>query len=200
MLGTGRNSFDGSCPTGMCPDFVLKVDQDLINQLSDLVDRFELLCVFGGDYMSSRCVSPGLFDRVLSHPALSDLGILVGTGVHFDVSEQALSRRGDSVRAGFFLLVSDDTGDGERFPVTTAARSLTGGSKCCGWLQLVMRSGACGSSNQRVVPSQGGGVECIWIVYTRQGSVEVLQVTGSLLLPFLLCCLIVVYLCEFCEE
>ena len=42
-----------------------------------------------------------------------------------------------------------------------------------------------------VVHRQGGWVTCIWIVYTRQGSVEVLQVTGSLLLQILLCCLIV---------
>ena len=36
---------------------------------------------------------------------------------------------------------------------------------------------------------------CIWIVYTQQGSVDVLQVTGSLLLQFLLCYLILVYVC-----
>ena len=46
-----------------------------------------------------------------------------------------------------------------------------------------------------VVHGQGGWVTCIWIVYTRQGSVEVLQVTGSLLLQILLCCLVVVYVC-----
>ena len=34
---------------------------------------------------------------------------------------------------------------------------------------------------------------CIWIVYTPQGSVEILQVTVSLLLQIILCCLIVVY-------
>ena len=32
---------------------------------------------------------------------------------------------------GRFALVGV-TGNGDRFPVTTAARSLTGGSKCCG--------------------------------------------------------------------
>ena len=32
-----------------------------------------------------------------------------------------------------------------------------------------------------------------WIVYTQQGSVEVLQVTGSLLHQILLCCLMVVH-------
>ena len=33
---------------------------------------------------------------------------------------------------------------------------------------------------------------CIWIMYTQQGSVDVLQVTGSLLLRILLWCLVVV--------
>ena len=47
----------------------------------------------------------------------------------------------------------------------------------------------------RGVPRQGGGVACICIVYIQQGSIEVLQVTGSLLLQFLLCYLIVVYVC-----
>ena len=34
----------------------------------------------------------------------------------------------------------------------------------------------------------------VWIVYSRQGSVEILQVTGSLLLQIRMCCLIVVYI------
>ena len=46
-----------------------------------------------------------------------------------------------------------------------------------------------------VMHSQEGWVTCIWIVYTRQGSVEVMQVTGSLLLQIILCCLIVAYVC-----
>ena len=49
-----------------------------MNRLSDLVNR--LLCVLGGDTVSSLCVRPGLFYR-----ALLDPGILVATGVHFDV-------------------------------------------------------------------------------------------------------------------
>ena len=40
-----------------------------------------------------------------------------------------------------------------------------------------------------VVLSYGGWVRCIWIVYTRRRSVEVLQVTGSLVLRILLWCL-----------
>ena len=47
-----------------------------------------------------------------------------------------------------------------------------------------------GTRSRTVGPSLG--VACIWIVYTRQGSVAVLQVTGSLLLQILLCYLIVV--------
>ena len=82
---------------------------------------------------------PGLFGQALSPLALSDMGILVVAGVHFDVSGQALSSGGDSVRAGSRLLVSVDASGRDRFPVTTAARSLTGGSKCCGWLQFVTR-------------------------------------------------------------
>ena len=65
-----------------------KFDPDLINCSSDLVNRFRLLCVFGGDDVLSLCVPPRLFDRALSQPTLSNLGILVVTGIHFDVSEQ----------------------------------------------------------------------------------------------------------------
>ena len=153
------------------------------------------------DDVSSCCVSPGIFDRALSQPALSDMGILVVAGVRFDVSGQALSPKGDSVPAGSRLMVSVDTSVGDRFPVTTAARSLTGGSECCGWLQFVMRgvgavSPPISMRERTTVHSQGSGVTCIWIVYTRQGSVEVLPVTGSLLLQIILCCLVVVYFQE----
>ena len=96
-------------------------------------------------------------------------------------------------------MVSVDIDDGDRFPVTTVARSLTGGSGHCGWLLFVKRGWGLAppiSTRARtVMHSQGGWVACIWIVYTRQGSVEVLQVTGSLFLQILLCCLIVVYVC-----
>ena len=117
----------------MCRDFAPKIDPDLINRSSDLVNQFRLLCMVGGDDVLSLCVSPKLFDRALSQPALSDMGILVVAGVHFDVSRKALSPGGDSVWAGSRLLLSVDTGDGDWFPVTTNARSLTGGFECCGW-------------------------------------------------------------------
>ena len=43
-----------------------------------------------------------------------------------------------------------------------------------------------------VVLSRRGRVICIWIVYIRHGSVEVLQVTGSLVLRIILWCLVIV--------
>ena len=126
------------------------------------------------------CPPPGLFDRALSQPALSDLGILVVTGVQFDVSGQVLYPGGDSVRAGPRLLVSVDTGDGDRLPTGSCLRVL--------WLAAIRDAGGrpvdppISMRARTVVLSQGGRVVCIWIVYTWQGSVEVLQVTGSLLL------------------
>ena len=51
-----------------------------------------------------------------------------------------------------------------------------------------------------VMLSHEGVVIYIWIVYTRQGSVEVLQVTGSLLLQILLCCLIVMCFLSCCKS
>ena len=136
--------------------------------------------------MLSCDVSLGMFDR-----GLSDVGILGVAGVNFDVSGGGL------VWATSRLLVSVDTGNGDQFPMTTTARSLTGGSKCCGWLQFMTRGAGhvappIGMQECIVDLSQGGGMACIWIVYTRQGSVTALQVTRSLLLQFLLCYLIVV--------
>ena len=99
-----------------------------------------------------------MFDRSLSQPVLSDLGILFAAGVHFDVSGPVLYPGGDSVRAGPRLLVSGDTSDGDGLPMTMVTRPLTGGFMCCGWLKFVTRGagcrrrgaggGACGSSNQ----------------------------------------------------
>ena len=67
--------FPHECTPVVCRDFALKVDPYLINRSSDLVKRFRLLCVFGGDDVSSFCVPMGLFDRTLSQP-LSDVGIM----------------------------------------------------------------------------------------------------------------------------
>ena len=176
--------FPQECNPVVCWDFAPKVDPDFINLSSDLVNRLRPLCMDSGDDVSSLCISPGLFDWVLSQPALSDMGILVVTGVRFDVSGQALSPGGDSVRAGSHLLVSVDTGDGDLCPVTTAA--FTDRWLRLLWLDAVLDAGPVAppiSMRVRtIVLSQGGRVACIWIVYTRQVSVEVLQVTGSLLL------------------
>ena len=125
------------CTPDRCRDFAPKVDPDWTNRLSDLMNRFSLLCADGGNEVTCD-VFLGLFNR-----ALSDMGILGIAGVHFDVSGGGL------VPAGSHLLVSVDTGDGDRFPVTTTTCSLTGDSECCGWLQFMTRGGGgvCGSSN-----------------------------------------------------
>ena len=84
------------------------------------MNRFSLLC--GGSNEVSSCdVYLELFNW-----ALSDMGVLGVTCVHFDVSGGGL------VWAGSRLLVSVDTGDGDRYPVPTTTRSLTGDSGCCG--------------------------------------------------------------------
>ena len=82
-VGNRGNLFDIWCTLVVFRDFAPKVDPDLISHSSDLVNRFRLLCMDGGDDVSSLCVSPGLFDRALSQPALSDVGMLtpvMGTG------------------------------------------------------------------------------------------------------------------------
>ena len=64
-------------------------------------------------------------------PALFDMGTLDVACVHFDVSGAALLRGGDSVCVVSRLMMSDDTGDGDWFPVSTAERSRTGGHFGC---------------------------------------------------------------------
>ena len=132
----------------MYQDFVPEFTPELINHPSDLVNRFGLMCVFSGANVSSLCVPLVLFDRALSQPVLSDLGILVAAGVHSDVSGPVVYPRGDSVRAGPHLLVSGDTSDGDRLPVTWLRACWQVGScvvvGCNSW----HGGGACGSSNQ----------------------------------------------------
>ena len=181
----------------MCQDFAQEFPPELISLLSDLVNLLGLLSAFSGDNVSSLCDPPVLFDRALLQPVWSDLGILVVAGVHFDVSGPVLYPGGDSVRARPSLLVSGDTSDGDRLPVTMAACTQTGGVVCCGWLQFVTRGGGpmappISVRARTVVLSYGGWVKYIWIVYIRRRSVEVQQVTGSLVLRILLWCLAVV--------
>ena len=123
------------CTLVVCQDFAPNVDSGLNNRLSDLVSRFRLWYMCGGDDVSSFCVSLGLFDQALSQPALLYMGILVVAGVRFDVSGQALYPKG--VWAGSCLMVSVDTYDGDLLPVTTVACLLIGGSGRCGWLLFV---------------------------------------------------------------
>ena len=131
LLGTGGThsmvGFSQECAPVRCRDFAPKVDLDWINRLSDLMNRLSLLCADGGNEVSSCDVSLGLFNR-----ALSDMGILGIACVHLDVSGGT-----GLVRAGSCLLVSVDTGEGVRFPLTMTAHSLTGGSKGCGWQQFM---------------------------------------------------------------
>ena len=178
----------------MCRNFAPEFNPELIKRPSDLVNRCRLLCVLGGDAVSSLCASPGLFDRALPPPTLLDPGILVATGVHFDVFGPGI---GDSVWAGPLLWMSVDTGDGDRLPVTMAARPVAGGSRCCGWLQFVTQGAGLlappiSVRAHTIVLGHGGWVICTWIMYTQQGSLAILQVTGSLLHQILLCYLIVV--------
>ena len=165
----------------MCWDLVPEFTHELVNHPSDLVSRLGLLCVFSGDEVSSLCVPPVLFDRALSQPVLSDLGILVPAGVHFDLSGPVLYPGGDSVRAGPHLLVSGDTSNGDRLPVTMAACPLTGGFVCCDWLQFVTLGAEpvappisvrahtvvlwrLGDMNLDCVHSAGIKFSCAWIV------------------------------------
>ena len=127
--------------------------------------------------MSSLCDPPVLFNRTISQPVLSDLGILVAAGVHFDVSGSVLysggGGGGDSVRARPTWVVSDDTSDGDRLPVTDRwIRVLYAGRWIrVLWLAAIRDAGAGPMAPpisvrvRTVVLSYGGWVLCIWIVY-----------------------------------
>ena len=107
----------------------------------------------------------------------------MATGVHFHVFGP---RIGNSVWASPLLWMSVDTGDGDA--------PAAGGSGCSGWLQFMTQGTGplappISMRALTVMLVHGGWTICIWIVYTRQGSVAVLQVTGSLFLRILFCCL-----------
>ena len=111
-------------------------DINLFYHLLELLDCFDILC--GMDMMCRRFVFPqDCLPGICYNWVLSDTWILDVTGVRFDVSGASLLCEGDSVRFGPSLMMSDDTGDGNWFPLTTAARSRGGGSGRCGWLQFV---------------------------------------------------------------
>ena len=137
-------------------------------------------------------------------PALFDMGTLDVAGVRFDVSGAALLQADDSVCVVLRLMMSDDTGDGDWFPVATAARSRTGGFGCCGWLYCVTRGAGLvappiGGRGRTIVLNRRDVLIYIRIVYTQQGSIEVLQVTGSLSILLIVCCCLVFCLQSYCE-
>ena len=78
----------------------------------------------------------------------------------------------------------------------TYACTLIGGLVCCGWLHSVTRGMwlVAPPISVKVCTAVIGcrcWLGCIWIVYTCQKSVEVLRLTGSLVLRILVCCLTV---------
>ena len=80
-----------------------------------------------------------------------------------------------------------------RFPLTTAVHSATCGHRCSVWLAFVLWGWILWllQSASEHAPSheiQGGELTDFRIVYTWERSFDVLQATGSLLLPIILCC------------
>ena len=71
--------FPRECAPVECCNFAPIIDPYLINSSS------VLLCTNGDDDMPSLCVSPDIFDRVLSHPAVPGVSVLVVASVRFDV-------------------------------------------------------------------------------------------------------------------
>ena len=121
------------------------------------------------------------------------MGDLIVADVRFDVTGPVSSGKGDSVWAGSYLMASAVTDAENRFPLATATRSTTGGYMCSGWLVIVTREAEPVATPIRarartVACSQGGELTDFGIVYTWERSVDVLQVTGSLLLQIILCC------------
>ena len=90
----------------------------------------------GGDDVSSLCVSLGLFDRALSQPALLYMGIWLSQVFALMYLDRLYIQK-VTQWAGSRLMVSVDTDNGDRLPVTTVAHSLTGGTWRCGWLLFV---------------------------------------------------------------
>ena len=118
--------FPQECAPVECCNFAPIIDPDLINRSSDP------LCMYGDEDMPSLCVSPELFDRVLSQPAVPGEGDLV-------VARPVSSVKGDSVCTSLYFMASGVTDVENRFPLTTAARSMTGGYRCSGWLKFLTR-------------------------------------------------------------
>ena len=123
------------------------------NELSDLMDCFDLLCDEGKGDILSYCDSRRVFPQNWLWHRLSNVGLLEVTGVHFDVFDiLRLFRADDSVPFDTESVVSDVTGDENGIPMTTAARSWGGDSGCSEWLNFESaytpafssRTGGCG--------------------------------------------------------
>ena len=146
-----------------------------------------------------------LFVEPLSQLVLSDPEELITAGVQFDVSLPALSPGGDLVRPGLHLLVSGDACHWGQLLVTTSECTMTDGLVCCGWLHSVtlgawLVAPPISGMVRAIVIGCGCWLGCIWIVDTCQKSVEVLRLTGSLVLQILICCLtdVCFYLLQIC--
>ena len=179
------------------------MDNELCDQLSELMNCFDLLWDEGEEAISSFGDSPGVFPQNWLPPQLSYTGLLEVTGVCFDVIVRSLFRAVKSVRFGAEPVVSDGTEDVDRIPMTTSTHSWGGESGCSEWLQFVSQGARPIAPPIRarlctVVFFQNGGMVYIWIVYTRRE-----PVTGSLLHVVLACRLavlsvrlVIVYTCR----
>ena len=90
----------------------LKMDSDLFDQLSDLMDCFGLLWEKCEGDVSFYCDSWRVFPQNWLQSRLSNRGLLEAPGVRFDVLDISLFRAVDSVRFDKESVVSDVTGDG----------------------------------------------------------------------------------------
>ena len=79
--------------------------------------------------------SPGVFPQNWLPPQLSYTGLLEVKGVRFDVIVRSLFCAVKSVDFGAEPVVSNDTEDGDRIPMTTSTHSWGGESGCSEWLR-----------------------------------------------------------------
>ena len=136
--GGGALCLIGVNPDGtlvQCGNSAPRMDINLFDHSSGLMDCLDLLCDTGESGVSSIRHSPGL----------SNTGLLKVTGVRFDVFDIGLFSEADSVRFGAALVVSDVTGDGDHIPMATAARSRGDGSRCCVLAEVSKTGGWCES-------------------------------------------------------
>ena len=126
-----------------CGNYAPRMDINLFDHSSGLMDCLDLLCDTGESGVSSIRDSPGVLHQNWLQPRLSNTGLLKVTGIHFDVFDIGLFSEADLVRFGAALVVSDVTGDGDDIPMTTAAHSRGGGSRCCVLAEVSQTGGWC---------------------------------------------------------